>query len=93
MILGIRPEDVVERPATEPAAIRGRIASVLPIGSDEYLGVAFEGVDCFFRVGKEVHHAAGEPIALDLNRAGRICSTRPATKRCCAVRRHEARTR
>ena len=67
MILGIRPEDVVERPATEPAAIRGQIASVLPIGSDEYLGVAIEGVDCFFRVGKEVHHAAGEPVALDLH--------------------------
>jgi multiple sugar transport system ATP-binding protein len=67
VILGIRPEDVVERPAAEPAAIRGRIDSVLPIGSDEYLGVAIAGVDCFFRVGKEVHHAAGDAVALDLH--------------------------
>jgi multiple sugar transport system ATP-binding protein len=67
VLFGIRPEDVVERPATEPAAIRGRIDSVLPIGSDEYLGVEVEGVDCFFRVGKEAQHAAGEPVALDVH--------------------------
>jgi len=67
VILGIRPEDVVERPAIEPASIRGRINSVLPIGSDEYLGVEIEGVGCFFRVGKEVQHGTGEPVALDVH--------------------------
>ncbi|MGH6895476.1 MAG: ABC transporter ATP-binding protein [Geminicoccaceae bacterium] len=67
VVLGVRPEDVVERPAGAAAPIRGRIDSVLPIGSDEYLGVRVEGVDCFFRVGKEVQHRAGEAVALELH--------------------------
>jgi multiple sugar transport system ATP-binding protein len=67
VILGIRPEDIVERPATGPASIRGKINSVLPIGSDEYLGVEIEGVECFFRVGKEVQHGTSEPVALDVH--------------------------
>jgi multiple sugar transport system ATP-binding protein len=67
VVLGIRPEDVVERATPEGVAIRARIDSVLPIGSDEYLGVQFAGVECFFRVGKEVRHREGETIALGLN--------------------------
>jgi len=69
VVLGIRPEDVDERIAAETASIRARIDSVLPIGSDEYLGMRVEGVDCFFRVGKEVRHREGEIITLGLNPA------------------------
>jgi multiple sugar transport system ATP-binding protein len=64
--LGIRPEDVIERVATEDALIRARVDSVLPIGSDEYLGMQVEGVECFFRVGKEVRHREGETINLGI---------------------------
>jgi multiple sugar transport system ATP-binding protein len=63
--LGLRAEDVDERVAPLPGrAIRGRVTSVLPIGSDQYLGMALEGEELFFRVGKDVRHADGDMITL-----------------------------
>ncbi|PFG61765.1 multiple sugar transport system ATP-binding protein [Thioclava sp. ES.031] len=69
--LGIRAEDVAEGTA-EPGynALSGTVNSVLPVGSDQYLGMDFGGEELFFRVGKDLRHAFGESItlAVDLNR-------------------------
>lgn len=66
--LGLRAEDVAEGGDPPPGrAIRGRVTSVLPIGSDQFLGLELEGEELFFRVGKDVHHAAGEAIALSVD--------------------------
>jgi multiple sugar transport system ATP-binding protein len=67
VVLGVRPEDVDER-GGPGAELRGPVRSVLPIGSDQYLNLEIEGVDCFFRVGKEMTHREGEAVALGLNR-------------------------
>ena len=71
MRLGIRAEDVAEGTA-EPGynALSGTVNSVLPVGSDQYLGMDFGGEELFFRVGKDLRHAFGESItlAVDLNR-------------------------
>ena len=69
--VGLRAEDVSDR--TEPAAgraISGRVSSVLPIGSDQFLGMELAGGEFFFRVGKDLRHAVGEIITLsaDVNR-------------------------
>jgi multiple sugar transport system ATP-binding protein len=63
--LGIRAEDVDSRAATD--ALRGRVSSVLPVGSDQFLGVDIEGVTLFFRVGRELRVHEGENIALSVN--------------------------
>ena len=69
--LGIRPEDVDEKgvPAEE-RALRGTVNSVLPVGSDQYLGLQFGKEELFFRVGKDLAHRTGENVALsvDVNR-------------------------
>jgi multiple sugar transport system ATP-binding protein len=69
--IGVRAEDVDER-GEPPAqrAIRGRVTSVLPIGSDQFLGLELEGEELFFRVGKDLRHATGEvaALAIDVNR-------------------------
>jgi multiple sugar transport system ATP-binding protein len=69
--LGIRSEDVDGR--SQPprgASLSGQVTSVLPVGSDQFLGMRVEGAEMFFRVGKDVRHAEGETIALtvDVNR-------------------------
>jgi multiple sugar transport system ATP-binding protein len=69
--IGMRAEDVDER-GEPPAgrAVRGRVTSVLPVGSDQFLGMELEGEELFFRVGKDVRHATGEvaALAVDVNR-------------------------
>jgi multiple sugar transport system ATP-binding protein len=37
---------------------------VLPIGSDQYLGLEIEGEELFFRVGKDRRYMTGDSIAL-----------------------------
>ena len=59
--LGIRSEDLA--PAAD-GALRGRIHSVLPIGSDSFLGVDIGERRLFIRVGKGAGFGAGESIAL-----------------------------
>jgi multiple sugar transport system ATP-binding protein len=63
--IGIRPEDIDER--SDPhskASVRGPVVSVLPVGSDQFLCMRVEGVEMFFRVGKDVRHLEGETAAL-----------------------------
>lgn len=69
--IGLRAEDVDTR--TEPApgrAIRGRVTSVLPVGSDQFLGIDIDGEELFFRVGRELRYITGEAVAFaaDVNR-------------------------
>jgi multiple sugar transport system ATP-binding protein len=63
--LGIRAEDV--DPKATQQVISGRVTSVLPVGSDQYLGVEVEGATLFFRVGRELRAREGENIALSVN--------------------------
>ena len=69
--LGLRAEDVDERGEMAGGrTIRGRVTSVLPVGSDQFLGMEIDGHELFFRVGKDLRHAVGEAFALsvDVNR-------------------------
>ncbi|MGB8622813.1 MAG: sn-glycerol-3-phosphate ABC transporter ATP-binding protein UgpC [Paracoccaceae bacterium] len=69
--LGIRAEDVDEKQqGVEGQVIRGRVHSVLPVGSDQFLGLEFGGDELYFRVGKDLRHKTGESVALavDVNR-------------------------
>lgn len=68
--LGIRAEDVDEH--SEPEAgktIDGTVISVLPVGSDQFLGVEVEGEELFFRVNKDTRYNYGDKIELSANTA------------------------
>ena len=66
--LGMRAEDVDERSSPRDGeTVHGRVTSVLPVGSDQFLGFEVEGRPLFFRVGKEMHHREGENAALVVN--------------------------
>jgi len=65
VVLGLRPEDVLPARSGGPT-LSGVVDSVLPIGSDRFLGFKLEGSQIFVRVGKETHHRAGERVTLDL---------------------------
>ncbi len=63
--LGIRAEDVSEGAAVAGVnALAGTVNSVLPVGSDQYLGMDFAGSELFFRVGKDLRHRSGDTITL-----------------------------
>jgi multiple sugar transport system ATP-binding protein len=47
--------------------LRGSVTSVLPVGSDQFLGLQTAGGQVFVRVGKDRKHRDGENIALTLN--------------------------
>jgi len=71
--VGLRAEDVDEG-GTESGSgadclITGEISSVLPIGSDQFLGVQCGGQGMFFRVGKERSFSVGERVELPINRS------------------------
>lgn len=69
--LGIRAEDVDESGVMEPGkTIAGVVNSVLPVGSDQFLGMQLGDAELFFRVGKDLRHAEGEAVVLsvDVNR-------------------------
>ena len=69
--LGIRAEDVDEkRRADEGEVLRGTVNSVLPVGSDQFLGMQFGKDELFFRVGKDLAHKTGDAVelAVDVNR-------------------------
>jgi multiple sugar transport system ATP-binding protein len=59
-LLGVRPEDVRLDPAGE---IRGSVSSVLPIGSDSYIGLGTSQGEWFFRVPKDTALREGEDVA------------------------------
>ena len=63
--LGIRAEDVDTRQLNQ--TLSGRVSSVLPVGSDTFLGVDVEGATLFFRLGREVRAQQGENLSLAVN--------------------------
>jgi multiple sugar transport system ATP-binding protein len=68
VVLGLRAEDVAMH--SGPAAadcLQGRILSVLPVGSDQFLELEVEGVKQFFRVGKEGQYKVGDNATLKVN--------------------------
>lgn len=68
VVLGIRAEDVASHNgALHEDGLQGRILSVLPVGSDQFLEVEVEGTKLFFRVGKEGQHKDGENVTLKVN--------------------------
>ena len=68
VLLGIRPEDVIAAaPAAGDGVIAGEVGAILPIGSDQYLEIRVEGVDCFFRVDKKAQYRPGDPALLTLD--------------------------
>ncbi len=66
--LGIRPEDI-EPTSVEVAGatLRGRVNSVLPVGSDQFVAVDIAGREMFFRLPKAARCHAGEPIQFVVN--------------------------
>jgi len=70
LTLGVRPEDV-HAPAAMAAdcVLEGTVKSVLPVGSDQYLGVGFADRELFFRTAKGQPHQPGEAVALALDPA------------------------
>jgi multiple sugar transport system ATP-binding protein len=68
VVIGIRAEDVAEH-GTHVAgrSLGGRILSVLPVGSDQFLELDVAGSKLFFRVGKEYQPRAGEQVELGIN--------------------------
>ena len=67
VILGIRPEDVDERAAEPTQTVRGRVNFVMPVGSDQLVGLRADDQDVFFRVAKESRYNAGDDIVLAVN--------------------------
>ena len=63
--LGIRAEDVDPRGVNEK--LQGRVSSVLPVGSDQYLGVDTEGTQLFFRLARDLRFGEGDNVALSVN--------------------------
>lgn len=68
VVLGIRAEDVASHSGESHGdCLQGRILSVLPVGSDQFLEVEVEGAKLFFRVGKEGQHKEGDNATLRVN--------------------------
>jgi multiple sugar transport system ATP-binding protein len=65
VVLGIRPEDVGTG-APDGTSFQGLVDSVLPVGSDRFLGLKVEGCDVFVRVDKQAHHRQGESARFTL---------------------------
>jgi len=63
--LGLRAEDVDTRQMNQ--RLTGRVSSVLPVGSDTFLGVDVEGATLFFRLGREMRAHEGENVSLAVN--------------------------
>ncbi|HTH62643.1 MAG TPA: ABC transporter ATP-binding protein [Paraburkholderia sp.] len=78
--VGIRAEDVDEHAGDGRCTISGEIRSLLPVGSDQFVGIdvgerpgtqmgAGPGAQpVFFRAGKERRFAVGERVSIPLNR-------------------------
>jgi multiple sugar transport system ATP-binding protein len=66
--LGIRAEDVEERDdAVAGDFLAGTVTSVMPVGSDQFLGLKVEGNELFFRVNKDLRHNYGDVLKLSVN--------------------------
>ncbi|MFW5330351.1 ABC transporter ATP-binding protein [Hydrogenophaga sp. ZJX-1] len=68
VVLGLRAEDVVEDPSpVADATLSGRVAAVLPVGSDQFLEMEVEGSKLFLRLGKECRYREGDSASLTIN--------------------------
>jgi multiple sugar transport system ATP-binding protein len=67
LVLGLRPEDVCPADQAGPGmALSGVVDSVLPVGSDRFIGLRVEGSDVYVRVDKEARYREGTRIQLGL---------------------------
>jgi multiple sugar transport system ATP-binding protein len=67
LVLGLRPEDVCTADEAGPGmALSGVVDSVLPVGSDRFIGLKVEGSDVYVRVDKQARHREGNSIELGL---------------------------
>jgi multiple sugar transport system ATP-binding protein len=67
LVLGLRPEDVCPADQAGPGmALSGVVDSVLPVGSDRFIGLKVEGSNVYVRVDKEARHREGTSIQLGL---------------------------
>jgi multiple sugar transport system ATP-binding protein len=66
VVLGLRAEDVAEQAGPGDRALPGQVTTVLPVGSDQFLGLQTAGGQVFVRVGKDRHHREGENVALSV---------------------------
>jgi multiple sugar transport system ATP-binding protein len=66
VVLGLRAEDVLEEPGPDSATIRGQVVTVLPVGSDLFLGIQASAGRAFVRVGKDCRHKEGDDVALSV---------------------------
>ena len=67
LILGLRPEDVCPADEAGPGmTLSGVVDSVLPVGSDRFIGLKVEGSDVYVRVDKQARHQEGTSIELGL---------------------------
>ncbi len=64
VVLGLRAEDVAEQPGDALRTLHGRVESVLPVGSDQFLGLSTDAGQVFLRVGKDRRYSDGENVAL-----------------------------
>ena len=63
--LGLRAEDVTLDPkAQDDVAIDGVVNSILPIGSDQFIGMKVAGREFFFRLAKDQACAIGDRVRL-----------------------------
>jgi multiple sugar transport system ATP-binding protein len=66
VVLGLRAEDVLEQAGPEERTLRGQVTTVLPVGSDQFLGLQTAGGQVFLRVGKDRRHREGEDVMLSV---------------------------
>jgi multiple sugar transport system ATP-binding protein len=67
VVLGIRPEDVAPPGELPDApAVCGTVETVLPVGSDRFLGLRLEDRSVFVRVGKQAAYREGDRVTLGL---------------------------
>jgi len=67
--LGLRAEDVMPCGADDATndCLQGRVLTILPVGSDQFLEIEVEGEKMFLRVGKEGNYQIGENVRLKVN--------------------------
>jgi multiple sugar transport system ATP-binding protein len=67
LVLGLRPEDVCSADEAGPGmTLSGVVNSVLPVGSDRFIGLKVEGSDVYVRVDKQARYQEGTSIELGL---------------------------
>jgi multiple sugar transport system ATP-binding protein len=70
--------DIDEEAKDARCRVAGEITSLLPVGSDRFIGVRCADEPMFFRVGKERSFRVGERVSNSLNRRRCTCSIRQA---------------